>query len=253
MQRKIAMEWNIKKNSKFLLSMIVLCGLIPHAMLFLLQIVSASDHWSPAEVENYSNFFVCQWLPFWLALIAYLRVQKMDDFSLIPPLCAAVIIITFLPRFDQRSVVTIALTIPLILAEELTGLLKKGESSKNKILAGISADRGVLRAFWFWSVFFLFVVLISCRACTFERTVVSPFQMLPIPGVLLFDVFRHQKLRSPTIWGMIGVLAVVPLSLFLVTIGPMAQFKLYHLMSLGIGYAMLFLLLIVYNIDQWKK
>ncbi len=253
MKSNISVDWSIKRNIKYILALLVLCGVIPHVMLSLLQMASASESWSPAEIESYSNFFVCQWIPFWLALIAYLRMQKKDNFCLIPAVCAAVIILTYLPRFDHRSVMTIALTIPLMLAVELSGLLKEGESSTNKALAGIAASRGVLRAFYYWSLVFLCVVLISCKACTFERTIVSPFQMLPIPGVLLFDVFRNQKKQPPTIWCILGMLVVIPLSLFLATVGPMEQFKIYHLMSLGIGYVLLFLLLIVYNMDHWKK
>ena len=253
MKNNNSVAWSIKKNIKYLLMLLVFCGVIPHVMLSLLQITSTSDKWSPAEIESYSNFFVCQWIPFWLTFVSYLRVQKMDNFSLLPSICGAVIILTYLPRFEQRSVLTMALSIPLILAVELSGLLSKAESSKNKALAGIAASRCILRAFYYWSLVFLCVVLISCKACTFERTIVSPFQMLPIPGVLLFDVFRHQQKQPPTIWCVVGMLVAIPLSLVFATIGPMEQFKLYHLMSLGIGYVLLFLMLIVYNIDHWKK
>lgn len=247
------MDWNIKKNTKFFLLLFVLCALIPHGMLSLLEMASTSDNWSPAEIESYSNFFVCQWTPFWAAHISYLRLQKKDNFSLLPAISFALILLTFLPRFQQTSVLTIALTIPLILAVELTALLKKTEFSKNKVLAGISADRRLIRVFFFWSVVFHCVAFISCEACTWHITVVSPFLMFPIPGILLFDVFRHQKDQPPTVWGVIGMLAMVPLSLFLVTIGPMERFKVYHLMSLGIGYVSLFVMLIVYNMDHWRK
>lgn len=253
MRNNMIMDWNIKKNIQYILLLVVLCGLVPHGMLSLLQIASTSDHWSPAEVEAYSNFFVCQWIPFWLALISYLRLQKMDNFSLHPAISAIVIVLTYFPRYDQRSVVTIAFSIPLIFVVELSALLKKAGSSTNAVLKGIAADRAVLRAFYFWSVVFPCVIFISCKACTWQTTIVSPFQMLPIPGVLLFDVFRHQKMQPPTIWGFIAMLAVVPLSLFLATIGPMEKFKMYHLMSLGTGYVLLFMMLLVYNIDQWRK
>lgn len=253
MKSNIAVDWNIRKNSKFLLLMLALCGVMPHVMLSLLQIASTSDSWSPAEIEAWSNFFVSQWVPFWLTLIAYLRLQKMDNFSLIPAICAAVVVLTFLPRFDQRSVMTIALAIPLMLVVELTVWLKNAETSANAFVKGIAADRGILRAFLFWAVVFPCVIFISCEACTWQTTVVSPFQMLPIPAVLLFDAFRHQKHQPPTVWSVMVMLAMVPLSLFLATIGPMEKFRLWHLMSLGIGYVILFLMLIVYNIDQWKS
>jgi len=253
MKNNISVDWSIKKNIKYLLMLFVLCGVIPHVMLSMLQIASESDNWSPAEIESYSNLFVCQWIPFWLTFISYLRLQKMDNFSWIPSICSAVIVLTYLPRFEQNSVMTITLAIPLAFVVELSGLLRKVELSKSKIVSAIATDRGILRAFYYWSVVFLCVVLISCKACTFERTIVSPFQMLPIPGVLLFEVFRHQKKQPPTLWSVIGMLVAIPLSLFLVTVGPLAQFKIYHLMSLGVGYAFLLILLAVYNLDRWKK
>lgn len=243
----------IGTNMEYLLPLVVFCAVVPHTTLCLLQMDSISMAFSPVELESCSNFFVCQWIPFWLTFISYLRLQKMDNFSWMPAICASVIVLTYLPGFEQASVMTVALAIPLILTVELSGLLKKAESSNNQIFAAIASDRGILRAFYYWSVVFLCVVLISCKACTFDRTIVSPFQMLPVPGILLFDVFRHQQKRPPALWSVIGMLAVIPLSLFLVTIGPMEQFKVYHLMSLGVGHGLLFLMLIVYNIDHWKK
>lgn len=242
----------IGTNMWYLLLLVTCCAVIPHTVLCLLQMDSASTAFSPFELEGYSNFFVCQWIPFWLTYISYLRLQKMDNFSLLPSICSAVIVLTYLPRFEQNSVMTIALAIPLAFAMELSGFLRNTECFKSKIISAIAADRGILRAFYYWSVFFLCVVLISCKACTFERTIVSPFLMLPIPGVLLFEVFRHQKKQPPALWSVIGMLTAIPLSLFLVTVGPMEQFKIYHFMSLGVGYVTLFLMLIVYNIDHWK-
>lgn len=253
MKQNVALDRNIRNQGKYLLCQVVLCGLIPHGMLSLLQMASVSGKWSPAEIESYSNFFVCQWIPFWLVFLCYLRLQKKDRFSLMSVICAAVIILSFLPRFARRSVLTLVLTVFLIFAIELSALLKKGEGSGNRMIAGIAADRGILRAYWFWTLVFPCAVLISCEACTFEMTVVSPFQMLPIPGILLFDVLRCQKNQPPTVWSVFGMLATVPLSLLLVTIGPMARFMVYHLMSMGVGYGILFLMLIVYNLDQWKK
>lgn len=247
------MDWNIKNNLKHILPLFALCAVIPHVMLSLLQMASASDSWSPAEIESYSNFFVCEWVPFWASLISYLRLQKRDNFSLLPTLGTALIIASFLPRFDHKAVLTMGLTILLILAVELSAFLKNAESSTNKFFAGMAADRSVLRAFFFWSVGFLCVSLIACAACTYPRTVASPFLMLPIPGILLFDVFRRQNMHPPTVWSILGMLIMIPLSLLLATVGPMGQFKIYHLMSLGIGFALLLLLLIVYNIDHWKK
>lgn len=247
------MDWNIRSNLKYLASLVVICGLIPHGMLFLLQIASTSDSWSPAEIEIYSNFFVSEWIPFWLAFISYLRLQKRDRFSLLPTICASIIVISLLPVYERRSVMTIALTIPLMLVVEFSALIKNMEFSKNKIFSKLSADRGLLRSFFFWSVVFECVVFISCEACTWPTTVTSPFLMLPIPGALLIDVFRQQKSMPPTLCSVIVMVVMVPISLYLVTIGPMEHFKMYHLMSLAIGYAILLLMLVVYNIEHWRR
>lgn len=247
------MDWNIRKNRRHLLLLFVFGALVPHGALCLLQIASASESWSPAEIESYSNFFVCQWMPFCLALICYLRVQKRDSFSPLPILLAAGIILSFLPRFERESVLTLLWSLPLILVVELSALLKKLETSSRCIPAGIAADRRLLRSFFFWTLGFIGLAHISCEASTFYITVVSPFLMLPVPGILLFDVFRRQSDRPPTVWGFLGMLAMVPGALLLVTIGPMEKFKIYHLMSLGVGFVILFLLMLVYNLDQWVK
>lgn len=240
-------------DGRYLLFLVAFCAGVPHLVLGLLQMDCVSAFLSPFEVEGYANFFVCQWIPFWLTFLSCLRLQKTDRTSLIPAMCAAVIVLTYLPRFAQRSLGAIALTIPLMLLIELSGLLKKAEFSGNKALAGIAADRGTLRAFCYWSVVFLCVVHISCKACTYSTTVVSPLQMFLFPGVLRFDVFRHEKKQPPAIWCIAAMLAVIPPSLYLATIGSMAKFKVYHLVCLGIGFALLFMMLILYNIDHWKK
>lgn len=250
--KKTVIDWDIRKNGRYLLSMLALCGIVPHGMLLLLHFASMSDSWSPAEIEIYGNFFVCQWIPFWLAFLPYLRLQKADNFSLLPALAAVLIVATYYPRFAQRSVTVVALTIPLMLVMELTAFLKTAQGSGNKALACIAADRVLLRAFWFWTLEFLCVIFISCEACTFPTTVVSPFLMLPIPGILLFDVMHRQNKQPPGIYSVAGMLAVVPPALYLAGTGPMEKFKVYHLMSLAAGFAILFLMLIVYNIDRWK-
>ena len=247
------MKKEIDLYLKFILLLAAICAIIPHTVLLLLRMDGISADVSPVRAERYANFFVCQWIPFWLTFLSYIRVQKKDDVSLISAGSAAVILLTYLPVFSQRSVAAMLFTLPLILLIELSGLLKKAEFSGNKVLAGIAVDRGILRAFCYWSVVFLCVVLISCEACTYERTVVSPFQMLPVPGILLIAVFRHQKKRPPTLVCIVIMLTIIPLSLYLATVGPMEQFKVYHLMSMCVGYAVLFLMLTVYNIDRWKK
>lgn len=247
------MDWNIKRNWKYLLLLVFFCAVVPHVVLSLLKLASTSENWAPVEIESYSKFFVCEWTPFFAALISYLRLQKMDKFSLLPSACVAVILLTFLPRFSRSSLEAVALVLPLMLVVECTALLGKLEASGNQVLAGLGADRRMLRAFCFWSIGFTCVALIGCKASAYYMTAVSPFMMLPIPGVLLFEIFRHQKEQPPTLWGVVGMLLMVPVSLYLVTIGPMERFKVYHLMSLGSGFAILFLILVVYNMDHWRK
>ena len=114
-------------DGRYLLFLVAFCAGVPHLVLGLLQMDCVSAFLSPFAVEGYANFFVCQWIPFWLTFLSYLRLQKTDRASLIPAMCAAVIVLTYLPRFAQRSLGAIALTIPLILLTELSGLLKKAD------------------------------------------------------------------------------------------------------------------------------
>lgn len=247
------MDWNIKKNRKYLLLLVFFCAVVPHVALSLLKRAFAVENLAPIEIEYYSKFFVCEWMPFFAALIAYLRLQKMDKFSLLPCVCVGVILLTYLPRFSRNSIMAVALVLPLMLAMECTAVLSRLESSGMKLLAGIGTDRRMLRAFGFWSIEFPAVALIACKASAWHMTAVSPFLMLPIPAVLLFEVFRHQKSQPPTAWGVAAMLLLVPVSLYLVTIGPMEKFMIYHLMSLVSGFVVLFLMLIVYNMDRWRK
>ena len=46
-----------------------------------------------ATQESYSKFFVCQWTPFCAAIIAYLRLQKRDNFSLLPSVVFGLIVL----------------------------------------------------------------------------------------------------------------------------------------------------------------
>lgn len=246
------MDWNIKRNRKYLLLLVILCAVVPHGVLSLMELASGSESWAPVEVESYSKFFVCEWLPFFAALIAYLRLQKMDRFSLLPALCVGLILLSFLPRFSRSSIEAVALVLPLMLAVECTAVLRRLKRSGNKLLAGLGADRRMLRAVGFWAIGFPCVAFIGCEASAWYMAAVSPFLMLPIPGVLLFDVLRHQKAQPPTLWGVVGMLLMVPVSLYLVTIGPMERFKVYHLMAMGAGFAILFLILVVYNMDHWR-
>lgn len=252
------MDWSIKKNCKSLLLLFVFCALIPHIMLGLLDIASTSDFWAPVEINSYGNFIFFMWTPFWASVIAYLRVQKRDTFSLLPAIFYGLITLTFLPRFQIKSVLTMEWIVLLMLITESSTLLKKLESSGNPFLSGIGADRKMLRGFCFWTLGYLFLILVNYEAHVVvfrygDRVIISPFAMFPVAGLLLFSVFRHHKDRTPTIWSVLVMLAMVPVSFCIVSSGPMAQFKLYHVACLVTGYVILFLMLIIYNIDHWKK
>ena len=178
--------------------------------------------------------------------VPYPRVPKSDSFSLLSPILGGLMVLSYAGSWGQKAVAAIAMTIPLALTAELLGLLKKAEISGNRIAAGITVNRGMLRAVFFWGIGYPCVALISCAASTWYIPVVHPFLMLPVPAALLAEVFRYQKQQKLTLWGGIGMLAMVPISLWMVTIGPMERFMTYHLMSLGAGYAVVLLLLIVY-------
>ena len=259
------MERSIKKNRRYLLWMVILCALIPHAVLILLELEYATDPMGTATQETFAKFFVCQWAPFCAAIIAYLRLQNRDNFSLLPALCFGLIVPTLLYRFDQISATfmkngisennanAIVFVIPMMLTMECSALLKMLESSNHKVVSGIAADRGILRAFLFWSVGIPCLAILSCEACAYYTRVILPWSLIPIPGILVYEVFRQQKNRLPTVWGAIGMLLMVPVSLILVTIGPMEMFKVYHFTIQLSGHLILALMLVVYNIDHWRK
>lgn len=252
------MDWSMKKNLNYLLLLLGLCCLIPHGILFLLGIPSVSNHLAPAQIEFYSDFFVFQWTPFWAAYIAYLRLQKKETFSLLPSVGFALILTTFLPGFQLKSVLVLGWMIPLMLVMESTALLKKLESSENRVLSGIAADRQLLRAFYFWSLGFLLLVYISCEAQTVglqagESLIISPFLMAPVSVMLTGVIFRCQKDRLPGLWTLLGMLAMIPVSLYLASGGPMEQYKRFHLGCLVNGYVLLFLMLILCGIGHWKR
>lgn len=247
------MDWNIRKNLRYLLAMAVCCALIPHGVLSLLRLESVSASLAPVQAESYANFFVCQWIPFCLAFITYLRLQKQDSFSLLPAVFGLAAIASFLGRFNRESVMAIAWTVPLILVPELSGFLKKAESCGSRVLSRLAADRGALRAVFFWTVELLCVAIISCKASTWYSVVVFPFLTFPILAILLWDVFRRQEAKPLTLWGSAGILLMAPTSLWLATVGPMAKFRMYHLGGLGIGFAILFAMLLVFNLDRFKR
>ena len=251
------MDWNIRNNRLYLILLFVLCGIVPHTMLLLLRIPPTSDTWSPAEIYLYSDFFVYLWSPFWAAYLAYSRLQKQDTFSLLPALGIAVLIPTYLYWYPHEPVFALTWIIPLILIIESTAFLKELADSSSKVISGIAANRFLLRSFYFWSIEFIGVIYIICIALSripeTYYVMVTPFVMIPIPGILIFEVFRYQNNNVPTVWTLTIMLLLVPLSLYLISIGPMEYFKEYHLSCMGFGYFLIFLLLIVYNFDHWIK
>ena len=258
------MDWSIKQNRNYLLWMLVFCALIPHAVLMLLKMEHAAEPMGLATQESYSKFFVCQWTPFCAAIIAYLRLQKRDKFSLLPAVVFGLIVLTLLPGFgriretymqhthDENKAFFTALTILVMLLMECSAPLKRLESSHHRMLSAIATDRGILRAFFFWSIGVLCLAFISTEACGSRTTVVLPWSLIPIPGVMLLEVSRQQKERPPTIWGIMAMLLMVPVSLYLSTIGPMEMFRSYHFTCMLSGHLIVFLMLIVLNVDHWK-
>lgn len=259
------MDWNVRKNSKELLLLLGLCVLVPHGVISGLQMVSGSENWSPVEIETYSCFFLCEWTPFWAMLIGYLGVQKRERFSLMPSLIFSLTLVTFLLRYDriavgfssllERENLTVLFRIvPLMLVMECSALLKSGENSGNRILAGIAGDRKILRAVFMWTVGILCLPHIICGTSgdAWSKAMVLPFFLIPVPGMLLYEVLRYQKERPPAVWTVGAMLAMMSAALFLASIGPMAKFKLYHLIILGIGYPLVLLVLLVYHVDHWR-
>lgn len=244
------MKNTLRSDLKYLLWLVVLCGVIPHAALSIIQAQSGSEAFSPAELDSYRRFFTREWLPFWAAFIAYRGQQKTDRVSALYALCTGAVIATFLPRCDQQTVMAMALVLPLILFSELFTLLKKADASENSFLAGLAADRGMLRAFFFWAV------VIPCLAhisCAWMQGIVVPLILLPVPAALLMDACRQLKEEPPTLGGIMAILLMLPATYVLTTSGPMENFKLYHLMIFMAGYILFFLFQGIYYMDRWCK
>lgn len=242
---------NTARNSlKYLLWIVVLCGVIPHAALSIIQALSASEAFSPAELDSYKRFFTREWMPFWAAFLSYRGQQKTDDVSALYVLSTSAVIATFLPRCDRQTVMAMALVLPLTLFLEMFALLKKADASENVILAGLAADRGMLRTFFFWTV------VIPCLAhisCAWMQGIVVPLILLPVPAALLVGSWRQLKEQPPTLGGIVAVLLMLPITCVLAATGPMENFKLYHLMIFMAGYILFFLFQGVYHMDRWCR
>lgn len=252
------MDWNVKKNWKYLLGLAAFCGLIPHAGLAVLKTAAGSGNWAPVQIRSAMEFLFFDWLPFWAVLITYLRVQNRDNCSVLPMLACGLILPTFLPYFPGKAVAGMAWLLPLMLAVECTGLLNRLESARSRALSAIGADRKLLRAFLFWSVTVLLQILVTCNARTAVLSqggslMIHPFLLIPVPGLLIYSVMRYHKASAPSLWSVLLMLAVTPVSAVLVSTGYMAQFRAYHLLCLLSGFFLLFLMLVVWNADRWAR
>lgn len=241
------MKWSVKSDRKYLLSLLIFCLLIPHGLLSLVTMASASGEWAPAQIENWRITVVYEYVPILLVFFAYQRMQRMERFSLMPAVLSALILASYLPRYETRGVLVMAGILPMILLLEGFVVLKKLEGC-GKMLSGLAADYKMLRSFFLWSVCtFAFVFLIS-EAINAYRSILSPLYLIPLPGFLIFDAMRQQKKCPSTIWGMLALIPMMTVSLYLATLGPMEMYRLYHQMILLCGYVLFFLIQIVYYI-----
>ncbi len=244
------MKRYLKQNGKYLLFLTGMCALIPHVMLHLIRLQAGSDVFAPVELEAYSLFFAREWVPFWAAYICYHRQQKFDDISFLPLLCTALILPTYLSCCDVKTVQAMALILPLLLLQESLGLLKKLETSEKQILAGLSRNRGMLRAFFFWTIT---VPCIAHICCAWIHATIVPLIFLPVPALLLFGAHRQLKDQPPTRGGILGILVMLPVTWWLVTSGPMAGFADYHLAIWLCGYLVFLLFQEIYHMDRWGR
>jgi hypothetical protein len=141
-----------------------------------------------------------------------------------------------------------ACTVGLLLAMESFALLKK--LPKKGFLGGIRANRKLLRAFFFWEIATLSIIHISCLGM---QAIMVPLILIPIPGILLISAFTQLNDKPPRAGGILCLLAMVPVTVWLCSTGPMALYKLYFLLIMLGGYVMFFLLQLIYHADWFKK
>ena len=80
-----------------------------------------------------------------------------------------------------------------------------------------------------------------------------PLILIPVPGILLISAFRQLNDKPPRAGGILCLLAMVPVTVWLCSTGPMALYKLYFLLIMLGGYVMFFLLQLIYHADRFKK
>ena len=132
--------------------------------------------------------------------------------------------------------------------KDYIALLKK--HPKKGFLSGIRANRKLLRAFFFWEIATLSIIHISCLGM---QAIMMPLILIPVPGILLISAFTQLNDKPPRAGGILCLLAMVPVTVWLCTTGPMALYKLYFLLIMLGGYVMFFLLQLIYHADRFKK
>ena len=242
------MKHHIRKNLHFIVYFTVSCILVPSLVLSLLQLEAVSKHFAPVEIMSYSRFFALEWTPFWAVYLAYRRQQKKGSFSPLPVLGYVLSAAIMMLQCDFLSFPILACNVGLLLTMESFALLKK--LPKKGFLSGIRANRKLLRAFFFWEIATLSIIHISCLGM---QAIVMPLILIPVPGILLISAFRQLNDKPPRAGGILGILAMVPVTVWLCSIGPMALYKLYFLLIMLGGYVMFFLLQLIYHADRFKK
>ncbi len=242
------MKQKTRKNLHFALYFTVFCILIPNLFLTLLQLEKASEYFAPVEIASHSRFFVLEWTPFWAVYLAYRRLHKQGKFSPLPALGYVLASTILMLRCDFLSFAIRAYTIILMLAMESFALLKK--LPKKGFLGGVRANRKLLRTFFFWEIATLSIMHISCVGM---MAIALPLILIPVPAMLLVSAFRQLNDKPPKFGGILGILAMLPVTIWLCSIGPMAPYKLYFLLIMLGGYGMFFFLQLIYHADRWTK
>ena len=242
------MKNTVKRNLKYVLGLLLMCGLIPHVVLAVIAGKAGSVNVSPVRLEAYSMFITREWIPFWAVFLCYLRRQKTDRFSPVPVLAMGLILCTFIPKCGLQTWKAMVLVLPLMLIMECFTLLKKLDGSASGILTGMAANREMLAAFFFWTVAIPGVAQISCA---WTNGIVVPVLLMPVPAALLVSTYRKLKGNAPTMGGILGILLMLPMTYFLTTTGPMENFQMYNLLIFLSGYVLFFLFHGIYHMDRW--
>ena len=245
------MNQNTAKSMKYLLWMMGLCMLVPHAVFAVVKAMANAGKIIPIRAESITLFFACEWTPFWAVYLAHLRQQKMDNFSILPTGMFLLILLCFLPVCDRKCMTVLMLTLPLLPVMECLSFLKNWERAENALLRGMGENRKLLRVFFFWSVA---VVCVIQSACTpYRVTAVNPLILLPIPAILVACGFRALAEKALTGGGAFALLVLMAGSVGLLISGPMAAYGQINLAIMLTGYGVFFLLQLVYHMDHWRR